>query len=263
MKRKKHRPPIAGRKGFHAKVKKGLLKTADQIWATRRRHGGDSNKWAVFSDALEIGFQFIDRKTGEVKPLPAVASVISPLLFHEGLKFFHQTMDINQFANDAALIEAMDDSSLMLWAARPDNSCLHANRTLRECTGRSIEQFRDMAWANVLHPDDHDNILGICMSRFKTRQPFPMIYRIVRKDGEYIWIFDYVHPRYRPDGRFAGYIGTMIESPGPCPTLKAGPNIDALLKMRLPRTEDAMAELLSNFDGTPIMIFEAKNGGRH
>jgi signal transduction histidine kinase len=38
-----------------------------------------------------------------------------------------------------------------------------------------------------------------------------MEYRLRRKDGEFRWILDRGTPRYTPDGRFAGYIGSCVD----------------------------------------------------
>ena len=49
------------------------------------------------------------------------------------------------------------------------------------------------------------------MTAFNARRPFEMEYRLRRRDGEYRWLLDRGAPRYTPDGRFAGYIGSAVD----------------------------------------------------
>jgi signal transduction histidine kinase len=49
------------------------------------------------------------------------------------------------------------------------------------------------------------------VSAFESRQPFRMEYRLQRADREYRWVLDIGVPRHEDAGRFAGYIGSVID----------------------------------------------------
>jgi PAS domain S-box-containing protein len=78
-------------------------------------------------------------------------------------------------------------------------------------TGRSIEQELGNGWAEGVHQDDFKRCLEVYTSAFDARQPFVMQYRLRRNDGEYRWTSDQGVPRYDPQGRFAGYIGSCVD----------------------------------------------------
>ena len=78
-------------------------------------------------------------------------------------------------------------------------------------TGRSIEQELGNGWAEGVHQDDLKRCREVYTSAFDARQPFVMQYRLRRNDGEYRWTSDQGVPRYDPQGRFAGYIGSCVD----------------------------------------------------
>jgi PAS domain-containing protein len=42
----------------------------------------------------------------------------------------------------------------MFWSASADGGPVHINRKVREYSGLSIEEFRDLGWEKFLHPED-------------------------------------------------------------------------------------------------------------
>lgn len=142
-------------------------------------------------------------------PIQLAACVLVPW----DLRCFHHYVNVNQ--DVPALKKAMDSWEGMLWAADPDDNNIHANRALVDYTGLSAPQFRHHGWKESLHPDDADRVFEECMERFKTRQSFYLVYQLRRKSGGYGWIYDLAYPRFYPHENFAGYVGTMIEVPGP------------------------------------------------
>jgi signal transduction histidine kinase len=53
--------------------------------------------------------------------------------------------------------------------------------------------------------------MAVYLEAFNARRVFEMEYRLRRKDGAYRWILDRGAPRYAPDGRFEGYIGSCVD----------------------------------------------------
>jgi PAS domain-containing protein len=124
---------------------------------------------------------------------------------------FHGT----KFADDAALCRAMDSSFLMLWATGASDEHLYANALLVTYTGRSAPDFLRSGWTEVIHPEDRAQTVLTSLDGFKTRQPFHLTYRMLRRDGNYGTIVDQAQPHFRLDGTFAGYVGTLYEVTGP------------------------------------------------
>src|SRR6185503_6963229 len=89
--------------------------------------------------------------------------------------------------------------------------CTYFNKTWLDFTGRSLEREIGDGWQEAIHPDD----LKICQDAYKAAfgasLSFSVEFRLRRADGEYRWVWDTGVPRFTPDGRFAGYIGTCID----------------------------------------------------
>jgi len=111
-----------------------------------------------------------------------------------------------------ARFRAMADSApVLLWVAGPDSRCTFFNRAWLEFTGRLMEQELGDGWTASVHPDDLLHCMETYRSAFDTREPFRTEYRLQQADGEYRWLLNAGSPRFTPDGRFAGYIGSCID----------------------------------------------------
>jgi two-component system, LuxR family, sensor kinase FixL len=104
-----------------------------------------------------------------------------------------------------------DTAPVMIWMAGADKLCTFLNKGWLDFTGRMLEQELGNGWAEGVHPRDFDRCLGTYVNSFDARQEFTMEYRLRRYDGEYCWVLDHGVPRFAPDGKFVGYIGTAID----------------------------------------------------
>jgi len=104
-----------------------------------------------------------------------------------------------------------DAAPVLIWMSGVDKLCTFFNKPWLDFTGRSIEQELGNGWTEGVHQDDFKRCLEVYTTAFDARQPFVMQYRLRRNDGEYRWISDQGVPRYDPQGRFAGYIGSCVD----------------------------------------------------
>jgi PAS domain S-box-containing protein len=104
-----------------------------------------------------------------------------------------------------------DASPVLLWMSRTDGLCTFFNQTWLDFTGRTMEEEWGVGWAENVHFEDLEGCLETYRAAFNERRVFEMEYRLRRQDGAYRWILDRGTPRYTPDGRFAGYIGSCID----------------------------------------------------
>jgi two-component system, LuxR family, sensor kinase FixL len=104
-----------------------------------------------------------------------------------------------------------DTVPVMVWTSGTDMLCDFFNEPWLAFTGRTLEQENGNGWSQGVHPDDLAACLQTYSASFQARRPFTMEYRLRRADGEYRWLLDHGVPRYTPDGRFAGYIGSCID----------------------------------------------------
>jgi PAS domain S-box-containing protein len=62
-----------------------------------------------------------------------------------------------------------------------------------------------------VHPDDFQRCSDTYTAAFDARRRFEMDYRLRRNDGEYRWIIHAGVPRFTPEGKFLGYIGSCFD----------------------------------------------------
>jgi PAS domain S-box-containing protein len=104
-----------------------------------------------------------------------------------------------------------DHAPVLLWMAGTDGLCHYFNLTWLNFTGRSMEQEVGNGWAEGVHPEDFQRCMATYLDAFVERRAFSMEYRMRRHDGEYRWVYDQGAPRFDPDGKFAGYIGSCVD----------------------------------------------------
>jgi PAS domain S-box-containing protein len=100
---------------------------------------------------------------------------------------------------------------VMIWTSGLDKGCADVNRPWLDFTGRTLEQELGGGWAESIHPDDWPASLDAYSRAFDRHDSFRIEYRLRRADGEYRWVLATGVPRYKPDGSFAGYIGSAID----------------------------------------------------
>jgi len=99
----------------------------------------------------------------------------------------------------------------MIWRSGKDALCDFFNATWLAFTGRTMEQELGNGWAEGVHTEDIDRCLHIYLDAFGKREPFEMVYRLRRHDGEFRWIHDKGVPFCDDAGEFAGYIGSCLD----------------------------------------------------
>jgi PAS domain S-box-containing protein len=104
-----------------------------------------------------------------------------------------------------------DTAPVMVWMSGADTLCNFFSKPWLEFTGRTIEQELGNGWSEGVHAEDLQGCLETYACSFNARRPFTMEYRLRRADGEYRWVLDNGVPRYTPEGKFAGYIGSCMD----------------------------------------------------
>jgi PAS domain S-box-containing protein len=104
-----------------------------------------------------------------------------------------------------------DSTPVMIKVTGTNGECEFFNKEWLEFTGRRMDEETGVGWAEGVHPEDLQRCMEIYLTAFSQRRPFQMEFRLRRDDGEYRWMFDSGVPRFDPDGRFAGYIGSCID----------------------------------------------------
>ena len=104
-----------------------------------------------------------------------------------------------------------DSAPIMLWIAGRDARCTSFNQRWLEFTGRPMDMESGDGWVEGVHPEDLQSCMDTYVTAFVHKRNFRMEYRLRRADGQYRWLLDTGLPHYRPDGGFAGFIGSCID----------------------------------------------------
>ena len=104
-----------------------------------------------------------------------------------------------------------DSAPVMMWMADTSRGCNWFNACWLQFTGRPMEQQLGFGWADGVHPEDRADCLAAYFAAFEARKTFRMEYRLRQHDGAWRCVLDHGAPRFEPDGRFVGYIGSCID----------------------------------------------------
>ncbi len=106
----------------------------------------------------------------------------------------------------------VDTTPSLVWMSDPQGKITYLNDRRLAFTGAGPKAGYGHTWADYVHPDDLESVLGTVSEALKTHQPYSTEYRLRRKDGAYRWMLDVATPRVNGDGSFAGFIGSAIDT---------------------------------------------------
>jgi PAS domain S-box-containing protein len=104
-----------------------------------------------------------------------------------------------------------DTAPVMICAAGPANLANFFNKPWLDFRGRTLEQEVGYGWTEGLHPDDRDVALANYSALLDQPGDRKFECRYRRADGEYRWLLCSAVARFEPGGKFAGFIGSVID----------------------------------------------------
>jgi PAS domain S-box-containing protein len=99
----------------------------------------------------------------------------------------------------------------MFWSASPNGEPVHINRRVREYSGLSLEEFRDLGWEKFLHPEDFEETAKALFRSVQTGESFSIVHRLRRADGEYRWHHARAEPLRDPEGKIVQWYGLSVD----------------------------------------------------
>ncbi|MEC4892472.1 MAG: PAS domain S-box protein [Oscillatoria sp. PMC 1051.18] len=104
-----------------------------------------------------------------------------------------------------------DNAPMMIWVTDPTGYCIYLSKSWYEFTGQTETTGLGVGWLDALHPDDYNSSREIFFQANKDRQAFQIEYRLRHQNGEYRWAIDAASPWFSEDGKFKGYIGSVVD----------------------------------------------------
>ncbi len=119
---------------------------------------------------------------------------------------------------EAALCETEDrfrlmseHAPVMLWVSKPDGSCHHMNRMLREFWDVDEATLDTFDWSSTIHPDDAEHVAAVMGRAIMACEPVTVEARYRNAAGEYRVLQTHARPRLAADGGFLGMIGVNVD----------------------------------------------------
>lgn len=104
-----------------------------------------------------------------------------------------------------------NNAPIMVWVTDSSGYCTYLSQSWYDFTGQTEETGLGFGWMDVTHPEDQEDAKTVFLVANERREAFRLEYRLRRKDGEYCWVIDAASPWLGVDGRFKGYIGSVID----------------------------------------------------
>jgi len=103
-----------------------------------------------------------------------------------------------------------DSSPAMIWLSNENEITTYANKKWCEFTGKEIGAGPE-GWSALIHPEDRVRSTDAYFQAVKLKKQITIVYRLLRADGIYRWVHDESVPRFSNDGKFIGYLGSVVD----------------------------------------------------
>jgi PAS domain S-box-containing protein len=104
-----------------------------------------------------------------------------------------------------------DHAPVMIWVTEADGSCSFLGKTWYQFTGRSPADSLGFGWIDAVHPDDRTAARDMFLAANERHEAFSHEYRLQGRNGSFYWVIDAASPRFDDNGKFLGYIGSVID----------------------------------------------------
>jgi PAS domain S-box-containing protein len=104
-----------------------------------------------------------------------------------------------------------DNAPVMIWVTDSTGYCIYLSKTWYDFTGQTEATGLGDGWLDAIHPQEREYTRQSFLMANERGETLRLEYRLRRFDGEYRWIIDAATPRFGRDGKFEGYIGSVID----------------------------------------------------
>lgn len=114
-------------------------------------------------------------------------------------------------AGDDRFRQIADSAPVPMWLSGLDRKRSFVNRAYREFAGLDYEAACQLDWREIIHPADVDRIVAESLAGEASLQPFTLIGRFRRCDGEWRWLHSISQPSFDADGHHNGFVGVAYD----------------------------------------------------
>src|SRR5215467_1101327 len=93
-----------------------------------------------------------------------------------------------------------NNTPVMIYTKDTEANCNFINRTWMTFTGQQEEAAFGQGWADLIHPEERQRIIDLCLEAVLKQQDCTVEFRMRRADGQYRFCLATGTPSYAPDG---------------------------------------------------------------
>ncbi len=92
-----------------------------------------------------------------------------------------------------------------------DGKCLYVNNRWCQFAGMTEEEAAGDGWARYIHPEDRERVFAQWSNAAQAGVPFKSEYRVVRPDGQQLWVIGQAEAIRGANDEITGYVGAIAE----------------------------------------------------
>jgi PAS domain S-box-containing protein len=100
----------------------------------------------------------------------------------------------------------------LLWKATPDGTIVYMNRTAVEYCGRKLHEVQRRGWADLIHPDDLDQVMAHWKRLLEEGIGSDIVVRLLGYDGRYRWFHTIAASVRDASGKFIAFHSVMLDA---------------------------------------------------
>jgi PAS domain S-box-containing protein len=112
------------------------------------------------------------------------------------------------------LVGIIETIPSMILSISPTGEVTHLNQRHLEYFGARFEELTNRGWAKFIHQDDLEETATSFFRSIEAGEPYNLINRLLRADGEYRWHHGTGAPLRDPDGKIIQYYGLSVDIDG-------------------------------------------------
>src|SRR5580692_2190476 len=101
------------------------------------------------------------------------------------MKVAERTAELRE--SELKLRQIIETMPSMLWSTDPDGEPTHLSQRVLDYSGLRFEDFPRLGWKEFLHPEDFPETARAFSHAIKTGEPYEVVHRLRRADGQYRW----------------------------------------------------------------------------
>ena len=165
---------------------------------------------------IDYGLRLVDR-SGQIHYVSVNANLITEDGVFAGVEGVmrdvtrRRTLELAVAASEHRFRLLTELAPVGIFLSDAEENCLFVNPKWCELSGLSQEEAKGKGWQRAIHPEDRERVVGERNAAGHARRGFEMEFRFLTRDKRVSFIHVRANVLTDADGRFAGYVGTLID----------------------------------------------------